>query len=504
MGSYGERSVDAKSILDPSGIVYEGLENNVVEGATAQVYIKGMLGLGEEVWDAEAYEQINPQITSGDGAFAWDVPTGEYKVKVTKEGYEEASTDWLPVLPIQTGHKISLKSKVAPEVVLSKANPDCIELEFSQYMKAKDDLDVSGLDVDHIEWVDPQEASESDGYGMLSKTLRVYPKQELSQGSQIDLGIKGAQNYVGAQLSNGNWKKSLTVEKYPSKLVANYENAVVLQNGESVQVIAYVRYGDGSVVSGQKVIAKLESSSIATIEGNSYAEAVTDSEGKAQFALKGGLVGLTKLTLEAEGTGLAKTIMVRTTNDAAQPSRPVARIGDVVFDATSPKENSITVPKGAILDLSCATQGATIYYTTDNTCPCKTPEEGGTRMEYTGPITVTENTKYRICAYKEGMSFDGYSERLNIDVTVKEDDTPVEPIVPDNPSSPTSPNSPDNSGAELDQTKAGNTNDTSVSAATGDSLVPYAFTALLLSVCAGVVLVCIEERGTGKFNTLFL
>ena len=115
-------------------------------------------------------------------------------------------------------------------------------------------------------------------------------------------------------------------------------------------------------------------------------------------------------------------------------------------------------------------------------------------MEYTGPITVTENTKYRICAYKEGMSFDGYSERLNIDVTVKEDDTPVEPIVPDNPSSPTSPNSPDNSGAELDQTKAGNTNDTSVSAATGDSLVPYAFTALLLSVCAGVVLVALKRR----------
>lgn len=502
-GWYGERSVNAKSILDPSGIVYEGLEDNVVEGATAQVYTKGMFGLGEEVWDAEAYEQINPQITSSDGAFAWDVPTGEYKVKVTKEGYEEASTDWLPVLPIQTGHKISLKSKAAPEVALSKANPDYIELEFSQYMKAKDDLDVSGLDVDHIEWVNPQEASESDGYGMLSKTLRVYPKQELPQGSQIDLCIKGAQNYVGTQLSNGNWQKSLMVEKYPSKLVANYENAVVLQNGESVQVIACVRYGDDSAVSGQKVTAKLESSSIANIEGSSCAEAVTDSEGKAQFSLKGGLAGLTKLTLEAEGTGLAKTIMVRTTNDAAQPSRPVAKIGDVVFDATSPKENSITVPKGAILDLSCATQGATIYYTTDNTCPCKTSEEGGTRMEYTGPITVTESTKYRICAYKEGMSFDDYSERLNIDVTAKEDNTSVEPIVPDvpsnpttpdNPSSPTSPDNPDSSGTELGQTKAGNTNDTSASATTGDSLFPFAFATLLLSVCAGVVLVALKRR----------
>ena len=175
----------------------------------------------------------------------------------------------------------------------------------------------------------------------------------------------------------------------------------------------------------------------------------------------------------------------------------------MIFDATSPKENSITVPKGTILDLSCATQGATIYYTTDNTCPCKTPEEGGTRMEYTGPITVTESAKYRICAYKEGMSFDDYSERLNIDVTVKEDNTPVEPIVPDvpsnpttpdNPSSPTSPNNPDSSGTELGQTKADNTNDTSASATTGDSFFPFAFATLLLSVCAGVVLVALKRR----------
>ena len=124
-------------------------------------------------------------------------------------------------------------------------------------------------------------------------------------------------------------------------------------------------------------------------------------------------------------------------------------------------------------------------------------------MEYTGTITVAESTKYRICAYKEGMSFDDYSERLNIDVTVKEDDTPVEPIVPDNPSNPTSPSGPDSSRAELGQTKAVNANGASAFATTGDSLFPFALAALLLSVCAGGCFGCIEEKEPGNITLSF-
>ena len=67
------------------------------------------------------------------------------------------------------------------------------------------------------------------------------------------------------------------------------------------------------------------------------------------------------------------------------------------------------------MTLSCGTDGAVIYYTTDGTCPC---QNTASRMRYTDPITITENTKFRIAAYKDGMD---YSERLNITVTV--DDT---------------------------------------------------------------------------------
>ena len=138
---------------------------------------------------------------------------------------------------------------------------------------------------------------------------------------------------------------------------------------------------------------------------------------------------MTSLELSASGTDLTKEIAVRVTSDAAQPARPVATIDGAVFDAASPKENSIEVAKGSLLDLSCSTEGATIYYTTDDMCPCI---EGDSRVEYTAPVPVTQNTRFRIAAYKEGMAFDPYSERLNFNVTVADSEEPSpdpEPVV---------------------------------------------------------------------------
>ena len=104
---------------------------------------------------------------------------------------------------------------------------------------------------------------------------------------------------------------------------------------------------------------------------------------------------------------------MRVCADQVRPARPVATLGSVVLDASAPKENYVTVPWGTKLVLA-AEEGATIYYSTNNTCPCR--DEG--RQVYSDPITLTENGYYRIAAYKEGLE-DEYSERLNITVTVE-------------------------------------------------------------------------------------
>lgn len=426
--------IGSNVIIDPSGIVYEALDSNPVEGAKATIYVADDAnGRNARKWNAEDYEQESTLTTGADGAFQWDTPTGFYQVRVAKDGYTTAKTDWLSVLPIRTGLKVGLKSTQAPSVVAANACPEYIELEFSQYMKADEGAGTSALvggEDARLEWVDSKDASEADGGGALAKVLRIYPQEPLSEGASVSVELKDAKSYTGHSLGDlfGSWSKTLTVKKRPAQLVANYENAVVLQSDapEPVQVVAYVRYSDGTLVANQPVTARVEASSIAALDGISAADGsgvstavgVTDSEGKASFAVKGDLPGMTTLTLAASGTSLTKELAVRTTSDAAQPTRPTASIGTATFGALAPKDNSVTVPKGSKLTLTTTTEGATIYYTTDDTCPC---DANGTRHVYTGPISVTGETKYRIAAYKEGMPFDEYSERLNLTVTAVDD-----------------------------------------------------------------------------------
>lgn len=426
--------IGSNVIIDPSGIVYEALDSNPVEGAKATIYVADDAnGCNARKWNAEDYEQEGTLTTGADGAFQWDTPTGFYQVRVVKDGYAEARTDWLSVLPIRTGLKVGLKSTQAPSVVAANACPEYIELEFSQYMKADEGAGTSAL-VDgesaRLEWVDSKDASEADGGGALAKVLRIYPKESLSEGASVSVKLNGAKSYTGRSLGDlfGSWSKTLTVEKRPAQLVANYENAVVLQSDapEPVQVVAYVRYSDGTPVANQPVTAQVDAPSIAALDGISALDAsgegiatgMTDSEGKTSFSLYGDLPGMTTLTLAATDTSLSKELTVRTTSDAAQPARPTASIGTATFGSLAPKENSVTVPKGSKLTLTTTTEGATIYYTTDDTCPC---DANGTRHVYTGPISVTGETKYRIAAYKEGMPFDEYSERLNLAVQVSDE-----------------------------------------------------------------------------------
>ena len=57
--------------LDPSGIVYEAVQSNLLEGVTATLYDID----NAEDWDAASYMQENPQITGTEGFYAWFVPS---------------------------------------------------------------------------------------------------------------------------------------------------------------------------------------------------------------------------------------------------------------------------------------------------------------------------------------------------------------------------------------------------------------------------------------------
>jgi hypothetical protein len=71
-------------IYDPQGIVYDGTLDYPVAGVRAELWTANDgNGTGAKYWnDAEDYDQINPQITAGDGMFSWFTPEGWWQVRL--------------------------------------------------------------------------------------------------------------------------------------------------------------------------------------------------------------------------------------------------------------------------------------------------------------------------------------------------------------------------------------------------------------------------------------
>ena len=173
--------------IDPSGVVYEAVLSNPVEGATVTLYTDGTdytpeytkdKDTGLEIYVDEDGKPVAPSnareatgatltapktgttipeelaLTTGtDGRYQWMVPQGLWFVTAQKDGYEPGnsendvaavvttdSTDsgtstikWLPVSPEQTNVNIPLVSYEPPTVTV-EAREDGVYLAFSKYM----------------------------------------------------------------------------------------------------------------------------------------------------------------------------------------------------------------------------------------------------------------------------------------------------------------------------------------------------------------------------------
>ncbi len=408
-GSIGS---DLRECLDPSGIVYEAVESNPLSGVTAELwYSADKDGANAVKWDAENYGgQINPQITDADGMYSWYVPDGYWKVEFTKDGYTAAETAWMEVPPPRFDVNVGLISTASPAVQSINAYPDYVEIIFTQYMSVTEALTVANGYT--YEWAEKTPVNEESST-YYSKVLRLIPNNKAKVGDTVSITVSGAKNYAGNPLGEYSSGR-LTVVPRPAKLVLNYEDKISVKMGADPIPRVTVRVLDpnGNPISDLNVTAAASSNFYASVLP---VNATTDEDGIAVFSVEGQLPGTTKLNLSVENTSLSVSIPLVVTNVENRPERPTAQIGDIYLTAASPKENFVTVRSGETMTLSCATDGAVIYYTTDGTCPC---QNTASRAKYTGPITITENTKFRIAAYKDGME---YSDRLNITVTVDEE-----------------------------------------------------------------------------------
>ena len=153
-------------IIDPSGIVFEAVIGNPVEGATVTVYFKDA-ETGETIkWNAEDYDQLNPLLTDKEGNYLWDVPEGEWKVVCEKEGYETVETDWMGIPPVRTDVNLSLVNKDAPELVSADMGSDGITVKFSKFVDittvTPESVVIDGFNESYT--VAPQLLGEDDKY----------------------------------------------------------------------------------------------------------------------------------------------------------------------------------------------------------------------------------------------------------------------------------------------------------------------------------------------------
>ena len=301
---------DRVPIVDPSGYVYEAVPSNRLEGVTASCYEKvtteDIYGeLHEEIvlWDAEKYQQVNPQVTKEDGGYAWDVPSGLWQVKVEKEGYETAYSDWLAVPPPHFDVNFGLVSFEAPSVENVSAYEDGIEITFSKYMRTSTLTDSSVTVTVNGEkaagtfaWSngepDPENTEE-----ILASRIKFVPENPFSAEDRVTLSIStAASSYAGVRL-NRAFSGEADVSKRLSSLEASAE--INLKHGGSGTI--ELSASPAQLAAGKTVSVEGYASSLFALGASSV---TLDEQGKASLPITALLPGKGEILFRLDGTDL--------------------------------------------------------------------------------------------------------------------------------------------------------------------------------------------------------
>ena len=384
-------------IHDPSGYVYEGVSSNRLQGVTATAYymettedIYGVLHDEPRVWDAEVFDQENPLFTDENGMYQWFVPQGMWQVKFEKEGYETTYSEWLPVPPPQLEVNIGMVQSRQPEVIQAHAYKDGIEVEFDKYMLPAllnaENILVSqrGEYVEgEVKMVNEETAYADESVKYASK-VRFVPKTPFT-ASEVTLTIANrVKSYAGLQMQN-SYQQTFDIEQELKEIKAEPTINVAY---EGVQTLT-VQVLPAEASAGKTLNVKTSSQMIASVASESY---VLDKDGKAVITVTGELPGSASLTYTIDGYDLTATTTV--TVDIVSNA--------TVATPTASIASGSVVNKGTTVELFCSTEGATIYYTLNGSCPC---DNSDARKVYDGtPIVINETTTIKAIAVVSDMT----------------------------------------------------------------------------------------------------
>lgn len=339
------------------------------------------------LWDASEYAQENPLFTDEEGMYAWDVPQGLWQVKLEKNGYETAYSEWLPVPPPQLDVNIGMTQNSQPEVKTVHAYEDGVEIEFSKYMQpntlttANILVSVNGKTTDGTtELLNAEDNPNGNSY---ASKVRFIPTGSF-KGNNVMLTISNkVKSYAGVAMQE-TFSQEFQIEQKLNKI----ETDSVVNMATESEYEMHIHVLPANSAAGKTLNIATNSPLIVSISE----EALTiDDEGNAKITIKGELPGSATLTFSIEGYTTTGMTQINVIDDRLQMTdKPVASI-----------VSGSKVNKGTTVSLSCATEDAIIYYTLDGSCPC---ENSAARMLYDGtPIAINEDTQIRAIAYSEGL-----------------------------------------------------------------------------------------------------
>jgi hypothetical protein len=114
------------SVIDPDGYVYDGWLSattgltETLEGITVTLYLSDTVRFKWIPWDAELYDQVNPQVTGADGYFSFFTPPGGYKLVADGQlfGYELYESDVLTVISEPVRYNVALWPRLESTIYL--------------------------------------------------------------------------------------------------------------------------------------------------------------------------------------------------------------------------------------------------------------------------------------------------------------------------------------------------------------------------------------------------
>lgn len=381
--------------MDPSGYVYEAVTSNRLPGVTATVYenvkeedIYGDIHSEARIWDAKAYSQRNPVITDENGVYAWDVPTGEWQVRFSKDGYEPTSTGWLPVPPPQLEVNIGMVHAVNPDAINATAFESGVIVEFDKYMRPESFSENSIKASSRGKYAAGKIVSynmETDPYTGISyaSKMKLEVNDKLIVGDTIDISVGNSPlSYASMEMQG---ERNFRVAVQPEITDITADSIVSISTGSSAVIPVYVL--PESSAKGKKLRVVSETPSFVN-PSDSYFP--IDENGVALVNMKALLPGDGAVTYSIDGYDISATTRIEVEEvDESRVNMPFSSVisGSVVAHGTE-------------ITLSTDTPDAAIYYTLDGTCPCL----DGSRMPYTGPISVTEDMVVKAQAFKEGLA----------------------------------------------------------------------------------------------------